>query len=286
MTILDYLEQEYQPKTARSYYKEWLLFLDYLRQQVLDYLGIKYPHILNYVQYLQGQNIKASSINRKLQVIEKVYTFVLEKQPNPVQGLRVKTGTRNSLQSPIDMDTLTEIVENLAQESAYQKRNYLMLSLIHYQALRAAELSYLTTSHINLKKATIFVPKVQRSNSRTLGLNALQIIALQSYLSNERKALLTYPTNQLFITGGSSKSLSNSLDKLKKKLQKQLPQLQNLAHWRSSVIIHWLEEQPLLQVQQRLGHRFASSTEKYQIHAIKNLQNALLIHHPLMKKEG
>ena len=84
-----------------------------------------------------------------------------------------------------------------------------------------------------------------------------------------------------FITGGASKKLTNSLGKLKKQLQKKLPKLENLEHWRSSVIIHWLESQALLEVQQKLGHRFASSTEKYQIHAIKNLQKELLLHHPL-----
>jgi len=134
---------------------------------------------------------------------------------------------------------------------------------------------------IDLKKAIIQVPLVARNNSRVLELTALQVVELQEYLKDARKELEQFKSHQLFITGGPSKDLNNSLSRLKKKVQEGFPKLQNLAHWRSSIIVHWLEHSPLLEVQKKLGHRYASSTERYKIHAVKNLQQQLSLHHPL-----
>jgi len=106
---------------------------------------------------------------------------------------------------------------------------------------------------IDLKKAIIQVPLVARNNSRVLELTALQVVELQEYLKDARKELEQFKSHQLFITGGPSKDLNNSLSRLKKKVQEGFPKLQNLAHWRSSIIVHW----------------------------VKNLQQQLSLHHPL-----
>jgi integrase/recombinase XerD len=213
--------------------------------------------------------------------MEQIYRNLLPDNPNPVKSLRVKTSGEVAVLQPLEIELLQQLLNQYPRENYYQKRNYLMLTLIHYQALRVGELKQLKVEDIDLKKATIYIPKNHRSNSRSLELTALQVLEIQDYLAQTRPLLLHYSTNQLFITGGSSENLNNSFLKLKTKLKKGLPQLQNLEHWRSSIIVHWLEHQPLLEVQAKLGHRYASSTERYKIHAIKDLQKELNQHHPL-----
>jgi site-specific recombinase XerD len=281
MNIQTYLQSLYKSSTAASYYLEWLDFESFVHQLNISVKDIDYQLLLDYVEALQKRNLKPVSINRKLLIIELVFKHLLPNQANPVKGFRVKHQGRKPILEPLEVIDLQSFLNNFSTESIYQKRNHLILGLIHYQALRVGEIKALEIKHLEIEKALINVPKVGRNKSRILQLTALQIVGIQDYLSSVRPQLLQYKTNQLFITGGASKRLNNSIMKLQKRVKKQLPKLQNLEHWRTSIIVHWLENSPLLEVQNRLGHCYPSSTERYKIHAVKSLREQLDVHHPL-----
>jgi site-specific recombinase XerD len=280
MSIQSYLHRKHKAKTAQSYYQEWQDFERFIHQLNMSTKEVDYSLLLEYVEHLRRRKLKAKSINRKLLILEQIFDY-LHPLYNPVQGFRVKTEGNNPLAEPIEIEKLAKLLTSYPRENIYQKRNHLILSLIHYQALRVGEIKALKVNDIDLKKAEIQIPLAARNNSRILKLTALQIIELQDYLKHTREELLQFKSNQLFITGGVGKELNNSFLKLKKKVQKRLPKLQNFAHWRSSIIVNWLENSPLLEVKKKLGHRYASSTERYKIHAVKNLQQQLGVHHPL-----
>lgn len=281
MKIKTYLQSLYKSSTAASYYLEWLDFESFVNQLNINTKAIDYKLLLDYVQALQKRNLKPVSINRKLLIIEQVFKHLLPNQANPVKGFRVKRQGRKPILEPLEISDLEAVLTNFSKESIYQKRNHLILGFIHYQALRVGEIKALELVHLDLEKALINVPKVGRNKSRTLALTALQVVGLQEYLISTRPQLLQYYTNQLFVSGGQSKRLNNSITKLQKGVKKQLPKLQNLEHWRTSIIVHWLESSPLLEVQERLGHCYPSSTERYKIHAVKSLRDQLEVHHPL-----
>jgi site-specific recombinase XerD len=280
MSIQSYLHRKHRAKTAQSYYQEWQDFERFIHQLNMLVEEVDYNLLLEYVELLRRRKLKAKSINRKLLILEQIFGYLLPKH-NPLKGFRVKTEGQNPIAEPIEIEKLEDLLTNYPKENPYQNRNRLILSLIHYQALRVGEIKALKINDIDLGKATIQIPLVARNNSRILKLTALQVIELQDYLNYTRKELEQFKSNQLFITGGTSKELNNSFLKLKKKVQKRLPMLQNLAHWRSSIIVYWLEHSPLLEVKEKLGHRYASSTERYKIHSVKNLQQQLGVHHPL-----
>ncbi|MDF1573072.1 MAG: hypothetical protein P1P82_15795 [Bacteroidales bacterium] len=50
---------------------------------------------------------------------------------------------------------------------------------------------------------------------------------------------------------------------------------------RSSVITHWLKHYNLRQVQYMAGHKYVSSTERYQQNNLDKLQGQLEKYHPL-----
>jgi integrase/recombinase XerD len=50
---------------------------------------------------------------------------------------------------------------------------------------------------------------------------------------------------------------------------------------RSSVITNWLKQYNLWQVQYMAGHRYVSSTQRYKLSNMDDLQNALQQYHPL-----
>jgi integrase/recombinase XerD len=280
MNISNYLSSKYKSKTAKSYYAEWLDFEIYLTNQGRNASNSDYNLVLDYVARLQSKTLSPRTINRKLMIIEQVFEGLKLVEPNPVRALRLKNATEKPLPEPIPYSQLSQYLSEFQKDSLAQHRNYILLSLLHHQALCPAELSQLKINDIKLSSGELQVPSVLRNQPRRLDLLASQILDLQYYI-NKIRPQFDNSTDLLFIPSGGAKSLNNSLMKLKSQLQKQLPKLQNLAHWRSSVIVHWLDSQSLLAVQKKLGHRYPSSTERYKIHVVKSLQEELNLHHPL-----
>jgi integrase/recombinase XerD len=281
MNIKSYLQTRYKKSTAASYYLDWLHFEGYLSQLNMPIKSVDYRLFLEYVNVLKKRNLKAKSINQKIRVLEKVYSYLVGAKLNPVKGFRVKEGTRTALREPIKIEELELLLSSYPTKTAKEKRNKLVLSLLHYQALQGGEIKALKVEDVNLSKAEIKIPSTKRNQSRILSLTALQLLDFKEYLEKIRPELVCYPNAQLFISGGLDPHFQNSMSRLRNEIKALCPQLKQLKDWRASVIVHWLSIYPLLSVQQRLGHRYPSSTERYKIHTIKDLQEGLLLHHPL-----
>ncbi len=55
----------------------------------------------------------------------------------------------------------------------------------------------------------------------------------------------------------------------------------NTVQLRQSVITEWLKKKELRTVQYMAGHKYVSSTERYQTSNLEDLKEALNKHHPL-----
>ena len=153
--------------------------------------------------------------------------------------------------------------------------------MIH-QAVHAGELRRLETSHIDFDKGEIHIPGTRRSNSRELKLHPSQIIPLHTYVLQTRPAL-SLSKGQLSPKGDwlFSGNMNNILNQIIKNLQKINPEIKSANQIRSSVIMQWLRQHNIRQVQYMAGHRHISSTERYRQEDIEGLQEALLKYHPI-----
>jgi integrase/recombinase XerD len=75
--------------------------------------------------------------------------------------------------------------------------------------------------------------------------------------------------------------LKNSLHHLFRAVKKVEPQISNANQIRQSVITYWLKNHNLRQVQYMAGHKYVSSTERYQQNNIEDLQKEVNKFHPL-----
>jgi len=66
-----------------------------------------------------------------------------------------------------------------------------------------------------------------------------------------------------------------------KAIQKTNPEIMHAKQIRASVITNWLKIHNLRQGQYFAGHKYVSSTERYQLNNLDNLQTKLEKHHPL-----
>ena len=90
--------------------------------------------------------------------------------------------------------------------------------------------------------------------------------------------------NQLFISINGSENIKNSLLHLFKEIQKTKPEILHAKQIRASVIVNWLKTNNLRQVQYMAGHKYVSSTERYQLDNLEKLQEKLEKYHPLNTK--
>jgi len=143
------------------------------------------------------------------------------------------------------------------------------LSLVVHQGLTVSELEKLESSHLDLRQGTIYIPAGRKSNSRTLKLEASQVMELARAKENSTGKLV------------SDKPLRNTGHQLCKELRQVNTEVKNLRQLRASVISHWLKTENLRQVQYKAGHKHVMSTEKYLQQNLEGLKEALKKHHPL-----
>jgi integrase/recombinase XerD len=95
----------------------------------------------------------------------------------------------------------------------------------------------------------------------------------------------TNETNNLFLTTPSAgkKTATENLQiwkRLNEELKSQNKAFVNFKQIRASVITHWLKQHNLRQAQYMSGHRYVSSTEKYLVNQIEDLQTDIDAFHP------
>lgn len=304
-SFADYLhEQGNAPGTIRQKSNYAGHFLTWLQSQYLSPEQTRYNDLLHFIDHCKLEADSTRHINTWLRSIRHYYDYLKTQNPhitNPASGLQLK-GTRSTIISGItDFAHLETLYNNFPAHDKRTQRNRAMLGLLVYQALTTEELHRLEPGHLKLKEGKIHIPGNRRRNSRTLELKPFQILELHEYLTEIRPTILKEITaprasrkpnkinqpkieNQLFISINGSENIKNSLLHMFKDICRINSALTNAKSIRQSTITHWLKTHNLRQVQYMAGHKYVSSTERYQVNNLESLQNKLEKCHPLNKQ--
>jgi integrase/recombinase XerD len=276
-------------------------YLNWLNAERLQPENARYNDLLNFIDYSQLEGKTKRHINTMLRAIRNYYEYLKLTNPgiiNPAKNLYLK-GTRQKVISGITpIKELGKLYQEYPSETLRTKRNKIILGLLVYQGITSEELSKLEPAHIKLKEGKIYIPGNRRRNSRTLELKPFQILELHEYLTEIRPKILTEINkpkparkpnkinkarieSQLFISVNGSENIKNSLLHLFREIKKTYPDIINAEQIRKSVIVNWLKTYNLRQVQYMAGHKYVSSTERYQANNLENLQSKLEKYHPL-----
>ena len=158
------------------------------------------------------------------------------------------------------------------------------MSLLIYQGLHPKEMAALDISDFNLHAAQIFIKSTPKTNSRTLGLKASQILLLQEYISAIRPKLLKgNAINTLLISLRTEPMSASDITKHVKRTYKGVyaDRQVNAQTIRQSVIANLLKAgHDISAVQLFAGHKYPGSTQRYRQNEIENLQSAVNKYHP------
>lgn len=267
-----------RPKSVALYQFSLDQWQTWLQAQGLVAETSNYTHLLWFIQACGEKGYQKRYINGHLRAIRHYFNYLIQEQRidyNPAANLHIRGVQRTIPHGLLDRDALDHLYEAYLSSNEKKLRQQVMLGLLVFQAVTMGELLQLHPAHIQLSKGLLQLPGGSRSEERTLKLEAPQMIPLQTYLS-------TLPFGQpLFTDVGNEQQLSNRLYWLMSELRFIHPGVKNASQLRQSVITEWLKVKDIRYVQQWAGHRYVSSTERYQTQDLATLQSDLNRFHPL-----
>jgi site-specific recombinase XerD len=313
-TFADHLESEGLSKASINLYGRYLSeFMVFMDQDGTDVDEATGATVAAYLQRLQRRELTNGTRRIHLLVLRKFFAWrvsVGARGDNPAEHLKMRGVQRNKVHTILSVQELEALHAGYAIEAvresvdgkgAYMRekfaatskllreRNKVMIGLLVYQGMTTSEIAALSLQDLRLKEGLLDVPAMKSSKARTLELKATQIVELMEYVLRVRVELMKFHRageQALFLnapSAGKHEAKGDSLQvwkRLSEELRKQNPRFQDVNQVRASVITHWLGKHGLRQVQYMAGHRFISSTERYQVGQIADLQSDIDRFHP------
>lgn len=298
-----YLESKgFSHKSISGHYSTLSRFLDWCDDEHVESEQTTYAELLAYVKHLQKRGVKQRTVQLYVNTLSHYFSWLVKREileANPTRNLNIKGIQRNHLYHILPRIELEKLYENYpmpteSPETQNQnwfkasrltaKRNKAMTGLMVWQGLGTTELQQLQVKDLKLREGKIYIAGTRRSNERELVLESAQMLDLMEYSLQVRPELLALTgktTEQLFISNGQGANLGNAIGKLIRKLKTVSVNVDSLQQIRASVIVHWLKNHNLREVQYRAGHRYVSSTEAYLLNDLDDLQGDISKFHPI-----
>jgi integrase/recombinase XerD len=281
-----YLKKYYTQKTVIAYSREIEIFIT----NNPNCKTYTYAELVNYMGVLRTRYTSRNTLSRILSSIKVYYSYLCfkkERRDNPTKSIKLRDKQNRDIQLQ-DLFSTEELEKLLTAKPErfinLDYRNKVLISLLIYQALKPNEIELLQVEDINLEQATIYIKSSIKSNSRTLGLKANQIILFKNYIEDIRLKLLRENESNLFMIGQrKTPMVAEDITKhIKRSYGKfYAPRNVNAQTIRQSVITNLLKQNNDLRlVQAFAGHKYPSTTEKYKQTNVTQLKLALELHHP------
>lgn len=284
MTFIQYLQsKKYSVATVERYSNYAERFLKWLAEEELQAATFTYNDLLDFMRYCHQAGVTKRTVHNILGIVRHYCNYLIhegKRNDNPAAGVFIKGLVRKLPTNLLSMEELEELYKQYSIQLSVDASKKIMLGLMIYQGLTVGEIMRVQSHHIRLKDGKIFIKATKRTNERLLDLKAVQMPILQSYLQQNK-----FKEGSLFMEQVKEPISTRNINNRIKYMFDQLKQLHakviNAKQIRSSVITHWLRQNNLRQVQYLAGHKYVSSTERYQVNNLDDLQNELQQHHPM-----
>ncbi len=247
--------------------------------------------IMDYIRHLANRGNEQSSIYQHLNSLDHYFSYLIftgEGRSNPIKNIKEKLQgiRRGVLHDIIALEDLHQLYRDYPTATSTDMLYKIIVGLLVFQGITTGEMAKIELHHLDLDRLSIFIPSCMRSNSRVLPLDPEQIYDLQTYLYQTRERILLEANKEsrfFIVSTGKSDHIHGVLQSLMKRLKTMYPDLTYGAKQiRASVIAHWLKEYDLRKTQRLAGHKFLSSTERYEeMYMTDELREDLEMFHPL-----
>ena len=296
ITLRNYLEKKYSKSTLSSNLYNIKRFTDYYDKKAPK---ATFKEVLSYIEHLRkNYNLHPKTLRHCLYGVKIYFNYLLEtgqRNDHPCSELFLKDKIDKQIQvdNLYSAETLEKFFETyqIKKKKYLENRNKIIISLLIYQALTVKEIAELEIQNINLEKCEIFIKAneeltAKSPQSRTLPLQAKQILLIYNYLEKDRVKLLQYnnkkETETSFILGQYGEKINpHGIGKMINETKPKTEQIKPIKI-RQSVIANFLKKENDTRIVQVFsGHRRASTTIQYKQTELEQLQNAVNNYHPI-----
>ena len=296
MTIKQYLQKKYSKSTLNSNLYNIKRFTDYYQNKAKI---ATYQDVLTYIEHLRkNYDLHPRTLRHCLYGVKLYFNYLLEtgkRNDHPCSELYLKDKINKQIQvdNLYSPETLERFIESyqIKKKIHLENRNKIIIGLLVYQALTVGEIVRLEVQNIDLDKGEIFIKgsseiTSKSPRSRTLPLQAKQVLLIHKYLDKDREDLLKYnkenQAENVFILGQYGDSIKpHGISRIINENRKENEKIQPMKI-RQSVIANLLKkENDTRVVQVFAGHKRASTTVQYKQSDLEILQTAVNEYHPI-----
>jgi len=278
-------ERNVSPHTIRNYRSDLVQFRDYLAREhpdtPVDVARVDAVRIRGFLGFLFAKEKKRASIARKLAAVRAFFKFLQREgvfKENPAALVSTPKLERNlpRIMTEEEMNTFLDRVAEAAKVGEpLLQRDDAILELLYASGLRVSELVGLDLRSVNFSDSMVLVRgKGRKERIVPFGSKAQQ--ALRGYLPRREKLLREHRTGSpaLFLNARGARLTTRSVGRLVKKCVRTFgPPLKVSPHsLRHAFASHLLSEgADLRSIQEMLGHKSLSTTQKYTQVSIQQL---------------
>ena len=284
--FFDFLENDKKlsDNTLQSYKRDLKQFRKYLEACELHYNRVKEEDIKDYINELQEEGKKPSSISRCIASIRSFYQFVLKNK-------KIKVDPTQNIQSPKIEKRVPSILTSKEVELLLDQpkdidlkgiRDKAMLEFAYATGMRVTEIVSLNMEDVNLEEG--YVTCKNGNKERNIPLGNMSLKALKEYVEEARDILVkTEGEEALFVNINGGRLTRQGFWKIIKFYKEQAHITKEITPHvlRHSFATHLLQNgADLKAIQTMLGHSDISSTQVYMQFQDEGLKNVYRKAHP------
>jgi site-specific recombinase XerD len=265
-------------ESVAAHYQHWV------KEQQLNINTVIYNDLMNYVGHLQKQGSSKSKINEYLRNIRLYYEYL--KIPNIAFGVVIRGEEKNTmpLLNDEELEKIYNHFESKSKKGYWRYSDKIILGFIVYQCLDTKDIYRIELKDLDLTKGTIYIPAgVKRKASRTLKLEAHQIVPLYEYISNHRAKEVTQKllSPQCTCLGRLQGQLKDLFKQVNTQTEEININLIRFSQIRQSRITIWIRQHGLRKTQYLGGYKRVDNVERYRQQDVEDLRESIKKYHPL-----
>lgn len=287
--FLNYIDLEKNDSnyTCVNYKLDIEEYLNYCKDNNVDYKKISYKQARNYINFLYDKKDKASTIARKISALRSYYKYLsnygIENYSFSLLKLP-KKGKR--LPKYFEYNELEELFLVPDINTPLGERDRLIIEMLYASGIRVSELVNIKLDNISFDSKTIRI--LGKGNKERIAYyNNVTAKYLDKYLSDGRVKLNSNNSDYLFLNYRGGHLTTRGVEKILNKIIDNTALNKHITpHMlRHSFATHLLNEGcDLLSVQELLGHASLSATNIYTHITNDRLKDVYLKTHPRARK--
>ena len=291
VTFLNMLkvERNFSAHTLKAYHDDLVQFNHFLEQELINLRTFEYKDARNYLSYLYSQNLKRTTVSRKISTLRTFYEFWMTQDEtiiNPFVQL-VHPKKENYLPQFFYEEEMEALFETVAKDTKKGLRDRVILELLYATGIRVSELV-----NIQLKDIDMSLPGVKvlgkGNKERFVPFGEFCRQSIEQYLrefkpiQHTKHSFLLVNMNGAPITERGVRYVLNDVVKRTAGVTEIHPH--KLRHTFATHLLN--QGADLRTVQSLLGHVNLSTTGRYTHVSNQQLRKVYLNAHPRAKKES